>query len=194
MIVFPNSKINLGLNILEKRPDSFHNIETVFYPVGISDALEIIVAKDGIFSFTQTGLVIEGKEDDNLCVKAYRLLEQDFNLPPVKIHLHKVIPIGAGLGGGSSDGAFSIKLLNRLFSLGLSDAGMAGYARRLGSDCSFFIVNKPVIASGRGDEFEPCGANLSTCSILIIVPPIHINTAEAYSRVIASKSEKSLKG
>jgi len=193
MLVFPNCKINLGLNILEKRPDGYHNIETVFYPVRLSDALDIIVAKDGKFEFTQTGLIIEGNKDDNLCVKAYQLLKRDFNLPPVKIHLHKVIPVGAGLGGGSSDGAYAIRLLNKHFSLRLSDTGMADYARRLGSDCAFFIGNKPVIASGRGDEFQPCRVDLSDSRILVVVPPIHVNTANAYSRVVPSKIVKSLK-
>lgn len=194
MLLFPNCKINLGLNILEKRPDGFHNIETVFYPVGLSDALEMIVARDGKFEFNQSGLSIEGKPEDNLCIKAYDLLVKDFKLPPVKIHLHKVIPIGAGLGGGSSDGAFSIKLLDKLFSLGISNSGMAEYTRKLGSDCTFFIENKPVIASGKGDEFDPCSIDLSACSILVVAPPIHINTAEAYSRVIPSEGEKSIKG
>jgi 4-diphosphocytidyl-2-C-methyl-D-erythritol kinase len=158
MLVFPNCKINLGLNILGKRPDGYHNIETVFYPVGLSDALEIIIAKDGIFGFSQTGSVIAGDREENLCVRAYRLLEHDHHLPPVKIHLHKVIPVGAGLGGGSSDGAFAILLLNRIFLLDLSVAEMTDYSRKLGSDCAFFIRNMPVLASGKGDEFEPAQA------------------------------------
>lgn len=193
MLLFPNSKINLGLNVVEKRPDGFHNIETIFYPVGLSDALEIIIANDGNFEFNHTGLSIEGNAEDNLCIKAYRLLAEDFKLAPVKIHLLKVIPIGAGLGGGSSDGASTIKLLNKLFSLGLSIAGMAQYARKLGSDCAFFIENTPAFAFGKGDHFEPLRVDLSTFTILIVVPPIQVNTSEAYSRVMPSKTGKSLK-
>jgi 4-diphosphocytidyl-2-C-methyl-D-erythritol kinase len=193
MLVFPNSKINLGLNILEKRTDGYHNIETVFYPVRLSDALEIIIARDGIFEFNQTGSLIEGDKEDNLCVRAYRLLEEGYNLPPVKIHLHKVIPVGAGLGGGSSDAAFSVMLLNKLFSLGLTDAGMANFTRQLGSDCTFFIKNRPVIASGKGDEFEPCSIDLSSRTILIVVPQIRISTAEAYSKVVPSNSVRPLR-
>jgi 4-diphosphocytidyl-2-C-methyl-D-erythritol kinase len=194
MLLFPNSKINLGLNVLEKRPDGFHNIETIFYPVGLSDALEMIISNDGRPGFNQTGLSIEGNPDENLCVKAYRLLGEDFDLTPVKIHLHKVIPIGAGLGGGSSDGASAIKLLNKLFSLGLSNMRMTEYARKLGSDCSFFIENKPVFAFEKGDHFEPLTVDLSSFTILIVVPAIPVNTKEAYSLVKPSDSGNSFKG
>jgi len=193
MLLFPNSKINLGLNVLEKRHDGFHNIETIFYPVGLSDALEIIIANDGKFEFNHTGLSIEGNTEDNLCIKAYRLLTEDFKLAQVKIHLHKVIPIGAGLGGGSSDGASTIKLLNQLFSLGLSNSGITEYSRKLGSDCAFFIENKPVFAFGKGDHLEPIRVDLSTFTILIVVPAIQVNTAEAYSMVMPSKTGRSLK-
>jgi 4-diphosphocytidyl-2-C-methyl-D-erythritol kinase len=193
MLIFPNSKINLGLNVIEKRPDGYHNIETVFYPVGLSDALEIIIADDGKFSFSHTGLPVDGTPDENLCTRAYRLLSLDFSLPPVKIHLHKVIPIGAGLGGGSSDGACTIRLLNKLFELGLSADGMMNYARRLGSDCAFFIETKPVFAFEKGDVFEPVRVDLSSYTLLIIVPPIQVTTAKAYSRVIPVKAEISLK-
>jgi len=193
MLLFPNSKINLGLNVLEKRPDGFHHIETVFYPIGLSDVLEIIIANDGKFEFNQTGLPIEGSTEDNLVIKAYRLFVEDFKLAPVKIHLHKVIPIGGGLGGGSSDGAFTIRLLNKLFSLGLSKSGMIEYSRKLGSDCAFFIKNKPVFAFGKGDQFEPLRVDLSTYTMLLVVPAIQVNTSEAYSRIIPSKSERLLK-
>jgi 4-diphosphocytidyl-2-C-methyl-D-erythritol kinase len=193
MILFPNSKINLGLNVIEKRPDGFHNIETIFYPVGLSDALEIIIADDGKFEFNQTGISIDGNPDDNLCVEAYRLLMKDFKLAPVKIHLHKVIPIGAGLGGGSSDGAYTIKLLDKIFNLGLTGVEMAQYARKLGSDCAFFIGNKPVFATGKGDRFDPLQVDLSVFTILIVVPPVQVITAEAYSGVVPSGELKSLK-
>lgn len=183
MIVFPNAKINLGLKVLEKRHDGFHNIETIFYPVGLSDVLEIIPAIDGIFSFTSTGLPIPGDIQNNLCLKAYHLLFSIFHLPPVSIHLHKVIPPGAGLGGGSSDGAFTIKLLNDLFLLELSNDQMTNYARNLGSDCAFFIVNKPVFAFDKGDQFEPLDLDLTGYRIEVVTPDIHVSTAEAYSMI-----------
>ncbi|HMX37556.1 MAG TPA: 4-(cytidine 5'-diphospho)-2-C-methyl-D-erythritol kinase, partial [Ferruginibacter sp.] len=145
MVVFPNCKINLGLNILRKRSDGFHDLETVFYPIGLRDALELIpspAAKDIVF--TTTGLPVSGNSNDNLCVKAYRLLQHDFpQLPPVSVHLHKVIPMGAGLGGGSADAACMLRLLNDKFQLALSDDQLIGYALQLGSDCPFFILNKP---------------------------------------------------
>ena len=193
MLLFPNSKINLGLNIVEKRPDGFHNIETIFYPVGLSDALEMIISGDGKSGFNQTGLSIEGNPDENLCVKAYRLLATDFSLAPVRMHLHKVIPMGAGLGGGSSDGAATIKLANKLFSLGLSNTRMAEYAGKLGSDCAFFIENKPVFAFEIGDRFNPVTVDLSAFTLVIVVPPIHVNTKDAYSVITPSNLENSLK-
>ena len=183
MIVFPNAKINLGLHVLEKRADGFHNIETVFYPVDLSDILEIIPSDKRDTSFTSTGLKIEGEIRDNLCLKAFRLLSSTFSLPPVKIHLHKVIPMGSGLGGGSSDGAFTIKLLNDLFLLGLSETEMIAFAGKLGSDCAFFIRNKPVYAHGRGDLFEMADVDLSSFRIKIISPAIHVSTSEAYRMV-----------
>jgi 4-diphosphocytidyl-2-C-methyl-D-erythritol kinase len=183
MIDFPQSKINLGLKVTGKRPDGFHDIETVFYPAGMSDILEIIVAGDGRFGFTSTGLAIPGDPQHNLCVKAYHLLSAGLNIPPVKIHLHKIIPMGAGLGGGSSDGAFTVKMLNTLFSLGLSVEIMEDYARQLGSDCAFFIRNRPVLATGKGDIFEPVTIDLSAFRIVIAVPSIHVNTAEAYAMI-----------
>src|ERR1700710_1249070 len=142
MINFPNAKINIGLNITERRTDGYHNLETVFYPVKINDALEIIVSDQ--LSFQSSGLTIPGRMEDNLCVKGYHLLKKDFNLPPVTIHLHKHIPIGAGLAGGSSDAAFFIKLMNTKFELGLNVDQMLNYVRKLGADCAFFIENKPV--------------------------------------------------
>jgi 4-diphosphocytidyl-2-C-methyl-D-erythritol kinase len=183
MIDFPNAKINLGLKVLEKRTDGFHNIESIFYPVGLSDVLEIVPSKNEIFSFKTTGLSIPGETQSNLCFKAYHLLSSIFHLPPVSIHLHKVIPIGAGLGGGSSDGAYTIKLLNKLFLLGLSDDLMMDYARNLGSDCAFFILNKPVFAYDKGDLFELLELDLSAYRIEVITPDIHISTAEAYSMI-----------
>jgi 4-diphosphocytidyl-2-C-methyl-D-erythritol kinase len=183
MITFPNAKINLGLKVLEKRTDGFHNIETIFYPVGLSDILEIIPSKDGVLTFEPTGLRVPGDKNDNLCVKAFHLLSSILHLPPVKIHLHKVIPTGSGLGGGSSDGAFAIKMLNDLFLLGLSDDQMMDYARNLGSDCAFFILNRPVFAFNKGDHFEPLELDLSGYRIEVVTPGIHVSTAEAYSMI-----------
>lgn len=184
MILFPNCKINLGLNITGKRSDGFHDLETVFYPVALNDALEIIPAADGKFEFQSTGLPIPGEVRSNLCVKAFHLLKLKLKLPAVKIHLHKVIPIGSGLGGGSSDGAFTLKLLNILFETGLSNNRLEEYARLLGSDCAFFISNKPVYAHGRGDRFEPVGTDLSGMYLVLVFPDFQISTAEAFSMVI----------
>ncbi len=180
MIVFPNCKINLGLNILALRPDGFHDIETVFYPVALNDALEIIPAPDGLIQFTSTGLSIPGDAEANLCLKAFRLLQADFGLPGVKMHLHKVIPMGSGLGGGSSDGAFALKLINDLFALGLVNDQLGNYARRLGSDCAFFIGNQPQFASERGDHLKQSDISLTGLYLVLAIPEIHVNTAGAY--------------
>ena len=181
MLVFPNAKINIGLNIVEKRSDGFHNIESCFYPVGWSDALEITLAEQ--LSFHSDGIVIPGNEADNLCLKAYQILAADFDLPPVSIHLLKAIPIGAGLGGGSSDAAFVITALSQQFDLKISLEKQLGYARRLGSDCAFFIVNKPVYCYDKGDHFVDIDLNLAGKWIVLVNPGIHISTAEAYAGV-----------
>ncbi|MEI6900372.1 MAG: 4-(cytidine 5'-diphospho)-2-C-methyl-D-erythritol kinase [Bacteroidota bacterium] len=180
MIAFPGAKINLGLRVLEKGEDGFHSLETVFYPVPIWDILEIIPAMDEMFSFASTGLPISGESESNLCVKAYRQIASSFSIPGVKIHLHKVIPMGAGLGGGSSDGATTILLLNNIFKLGMSPDEMEDHARQLGSDCAFFIRNNPVLATGRGDRFTPVSVDLSGYEIRIHHPSVHVNTAMAY--------------
>jgi 4-diphosphocytidyl-2-C-methyl-D-erythritol kinase len=189
MIVFPNAKINIGLNILEKRPDGFHNIESCFYPVPWYDALEIIEAKN--FSFTSTGLDIPG--NGNICIKAYNLLKQQFQLPAIKVHLHKNIPIGAGLGGGSADGAFMLKLLNDKFSLGLSTAQLQEYAGELGSDCPFFINNNPSFVEGTGDILSAIDIDLTGLYIVIIYPKTHINTSSAYKNISPTASKIELK-
>ena len=189
MIQFPNAKINLGLNIIEKRTDGFHTIETVLYPVDLFDILEIIVTDESDTTFSSSGLMVPGDISNNLCIKAYDLLCSVYSLPPVKIHLHKVIPIGAGLGGGSSDGAFTIKMLNEMFSLRISETDMEDYARKLGSDCAFFIKNRPVYAYEKGDCFEDFDIDLSKYKIKIVSPGIHINTSEAYRWVDNYKSQ-----
>jgi len=190
MLIFPNAKINIGLNVTERRSDGYHNLETIFYPIKINDALEIIESDK--LSFESSGLDIPGRVEDNLCVKGYHLLKKDFDLPPVKIHLHKHIPIGAGLGGGSSDAAFFIRLLNQKFTLGLTDDQMTGYARQLGADCAFFIHNKPVFAFEKGDEFEPIILDLSKYKIVLVMPPVHVSTGEAYGGVKPASVETSL--
>lgn len=195
MVTFPNAKINIGLNIVEKRPDGFHNIESVFYAVPLCDALEIIEnkdSKDAPVVFSSSGIEIPGDANDNLCVKAYHLIAKDYALPKIKVHLHKHIPIGAGLGGGSADAAFFIKLLNEKFELGLAWGEMHHYAKQLGSDCSFFISNKPSYVQGKGDEFESVTVDLSNYYIALIYPNIHINTAKAYSGVKPKASARSL--
>lgn len=192
MVVFPNAKINVGLNIVEKRPDGFHNIESIFYPINeLHDVLEII--ENDSLEFSSSGIEIPGSLYDNLCLKAYELVKLDFNIPSVKIHLHKVIPIGAGLGGGSADAAFTIKAINELFELNLSTNEMENYARKLGSDCAFFIENKPVYAFNKGDEFENIDLDLSKYKIKIEYPDIHISTAEAYAGIKPQLSNENLK-
>ncbi|RFS15134.1 4-(cytidine 5'-diphospho)-2-C-methyl-D-erythritol kinase [Emticicia sp. C21] len=194
MLTFPNAKINIGLNIVEKRPDGFHNIESVFYPVNWCDALEIVPAQQ--FQFQSSGLPIPGDESNNLCIKAYHLLRNSHPKMANKaahFHLHKVIPMGAGLGGGSSDGAFALKILNQIFDLGLSTVDLQNYARQLGSDCAFFIENRPVFCFNKGDEFEEFSLNLKGKYIVLINPAIHISTAEAYGGVKPKKAEVSLK-
>jgi 4-diphosphocytidyl-2-C-methyl-D-erythritol kinase len=196
MIVFPNCKINLGLHILQKRSDSFHDLETVFYPLPLQDALEIVQhdGKDSLISFTASGLPIDGTLEDNICYKAYHLLKHRFpQLPPVKMHLHKVIPLGAGLGGGSADGAFTLLLLNKKFNLGMSEDELIDYALQLGSDAPFFIRNKPCYATGRGEKMDLVDLNLSTYKILVVNPRIHINTGWAFRQITPLSDRPSLK-
>ncbi len=190
MLSFPNAKINIGLNVLSKREDGYHNIDSCMYPVPWRDVLEIIPADK--FKFSQTGLAIEGDQKENLCVKAYHSLKEPFDLPPVEIHLHKVIPTGAGLGGGSSDGAFTLRLLNRIFDLGLGIDELEKYASKLGSDCPFFIQNMPKMASGRGTELKPINLDLANYYIAIICPEIHVSTEQAYSGIGLSSPDSPL--
>ncbi len=193
MIEFPNAKINIGLNIVEKRPDGFHNIETIFYPIGFSDILEINNS-DKDFYFTNTGLIIDkGDYSTNLCYKAYDLLIRNHSINPVNIHLHKIIPSGAGLGGGSSDASFTLKAINDLQNLNLDNSKLTEYAGKLGSDCPFFIINKPVFACGTGNIFEPITINLKGLYLVLVNPGIHINTAKAYSQSKPLQPKYSLK-
>lgn len=197
MITFPNVKINLGLSITEKRPDGYHNLETVFYPVALEDALEIrtssATAPDRKFTLHQHGLEIAGKPEDNLVAKAYQLLDEEFNLPPIDIHLYKHIPSGAGLGGGSSDAAFMLKLLNEHFHLNLPDNQLEEYAATLGADCAFFIRNKPTFAEGIGNIFSPIELSLSGYGIMIVKPDIFVSTREAFSNIHPKRPEHPIK-
>ncbi len=190
MVAFPNCKINIGLRIIEKRPDGFHNLETIFYPVGWKDAVEIISNHENVqeVTWSQSGINIPGDELDNLCIKAYQLLKADFpEIPPVQMHLLKAIPMGAGLGGGSADAAFVLQLLNQQYNLNLSTRQLLDYALKLGSDCPFFIINKPCLATGRGEILEEIPLDLSAYKILLVNPGIHINTGWAFSKITPQK-------
>ena len=196
MVLFPNCKINIGLRIVDKRADGFHNIETIFYPVALKDAVEITqdASKTKAVTWSQTGLNIPGTLTDNLCIKAYQLLKKDFaQLPDIKMHLHKAIPMGAGLGGGSSDAAFILKLLNSKFDLQLPVEQLMEYALQLGSDCPFFILNKPCYGTGRGEILEEIPLDLSAYKILLVNPGIHIDTGWAFSNIRPAKQENNLK-
>ncbi|WP_044267123.1 4-(cytidine 5'-diphospho)-2-C-methyl-D-erythritol kinase [Bacteroides timonensis] len=195
MITFPNAKINLGLNIVEKRPDGYHNLETVFYPVPLEDALEVNVLNEGSekFRLHQAGLEIEGEVENNLVVKAYKLLDEKFNLPPVDIHLFKHIPSGAGLGGGSSDAAYMLKLLNEKFSLELTDETLEEYAAKLGADCAFFIRNTPTYAEGIGNVFSPISLSLKEYQIVLVKPDIFVSTREAFAKIKPHRQDIPLK-
>ena len=190
MISFPNAKINLGLNILSKREDGYHIISSCFYPVPWCDILEIIPSNH--LKFTSSGINIPGDESNNLCIQAYHLLNRDFNIPKVHIHLHKIIPIGAGLGGGSSDCAFTLKMLNDMFCLNLSDDQLESYAGKLGSDCPFFIKNIPTLVSGTGNQFEHTKLSLTGNSIVLVYPKIHISTQQAYAGIVPNIPEQSI--
>ncbi|MBD1432450.1 4-(cytidine 5'-diphospho)-2-C-methyl-D-erythritol kinase [Sphingobacterium sp. DN00404] len=193
MISFANAKINIGLNIVGKRADGYHLLESVFYPFPLYDIIEIISTE----SATKATLEITGLhlpvEDNNLCLKAYHLLAERFSLPPVHIHLHKQIPFGAGLGGGSSDGAFVLKMLNEKFNIGLSALQLEEEAAKLGADCPFFMQNKPLYAEGIGTDFSPISIDLSDKFLVLVKPEISIATAEAYQHVKPNSSNDDLR-
>ena len=189
MITFPVAKINLGLNVVEKRADGYHNLQTVFYPVPIMDALEIVPMSDGFPSDVDcdlkvTNITIEGDEQRNLVVRAYQLLKADFpDLPRVHAHLWKGIPTQAGMGGGSSDCGYMIRLLNETFDMGLSSEQMQQYAARLGADCAFFIESRACYAEGIGERLQPIDLDLSGWHIGVVRPDIPVPTKEAFSRI-----------
>ncbi|MBQ8989473.1 MAG: 4-(cytidine 5'-diphospho)-2-C-methyl-D-erythritol kinase [Prevotella sp.] len=196
MITFPNAKINLGLNVVEKRPDGYHNLETVFYPVPITDALEVFPMDQSFPSpvdcdLKVTNINIDGDEQKNLVVKAYNLLKQDFpTLSRTHAHLYKGIPTQAGMGGGSSDCGFMITLLNQQFKLGLSDQQMIDYAARLGADCAFFVLNKPCYAEGIGEKLQPITLDLKGWYLAVVRPDIPVSTKEAFSLIVPQHPEK----
>jgi 4-diphosphocytidyl-2-C-methyl-D-erythritol kinase len=181
MVQFPNAKINLGLSVTERRSDGYHNLETVFYPVPLCDVLEVI--RGETFSFRVSGWALDGPEEENLVVRAWRLLQVRFGLPPVTVRLHKVIPSGAGLGGGSSDAAFMLKMVNDLFSLALSEAELEAEAGKLGADCPFFIRNTPSFATGTGNILSPAEVDLAGFHLVLVKPPLHVHTGKAYQAI-----------
>jgi 4-diphosphocytidyl-2-C-methyl-D-erythritol kinase len=198
LVLFPNCKINLGLRVTGKRADSYHDLETIFYPVPLRDAAEITTypAKkaDEAFELTITGIEIPGGVSSNLCTRAWQLIKKDFpDIPAVRMHLHKAIPVGGGLGGGSSDGAFTLILLNEELKLKLTTEKLLAYALQLGSDCPFFILNRPCYATGRGEIMEEVSIELSDHYFVIVNAGIHISTAEAFSSVVPSIKQPPLK-
>ena len=193
MICFPNAKINLGLHIISKRPDGYHNLETLFYPVGLKDALEIVPSDAGIpYRFFASGIPIDAHPQDNLVIKAFNLLKSERSIPDIDIYILKKIPFGAGLGGGSADGAFMLTLLNKTFSLGYSGTQLCAFARQLGADCPFFVTNRPALASGIGDQLEAIDLDLSTYRIAIVKPSFGVSTRDAYAMVAPHEHEISL--
>ena len=190
MIVFPNAKINLGLNVVARREDGYHNIDSLFYPIPLNDVMELLhdVDKDDC-TFTTSGIAMDCVESDNLVVKAYYLLKERYNIGGVKIHLHKCIPFGAGLGGGSSDAAFALKALNEMFELALTANDLKLLAVQLGADCPFFIDNKPAFVSGIGDVMREANVDLSQYFLAVVKPDLHVPTAAAYKGVVPTIPE-----
>ncbi len=194
MICFPNAKINLGLNVVSRRADGYHNLETIFYPLQIHDALEVVVneslSEDALY---QSGLQVDGDLKDNLVMKSLRLIREKYDFPPIEVHLFKKIPFGAGLGGGSSDASFMLKLLNETFILGIADAKLAQFALKLGADCPFFIYNRPLFASGIGEVFEEIALSLEGHYFVLVKPDVHVSTKDAFGGIFPQKPAQSLK-
>ena len=193
MICFPNAKINLGLNIISKREDGYHNIETAFYPISVSDALEIVPASGDKGTFNQSGIPMDGSLENNLVIKALRILQCRYEIPEIDIYLRKNIPFGAGLGGGSSDASFMLKLVNHFAELKLDNEQLKDLAALIGADCPFFIENLPVFAEGTGNVFSPVALSLKGYHLILIRPDIHIATKDAYARVQPRKPKQSVK-
>ena len=195
MITYPNAKINLGLNITEKRPDGYHNLETIFYPIPLQDALEITPWEGGErkYKLAQSGIQIAGDDENNLVVKAYKLLDSLYNLPPIEINLLKHIPSGAGLGGGSADAAFMLCMLNQHFQLNIPNEQLEVYAAQLGADCAFFVENKPTFAEGIGNIFSPIELSLKGYKLLLVKPDIFVSTRDAFAQIKPKRPTISLK-
>lgn len=196
MITFPNAKINIGLNVVKKRDDGFHDIETIFYPLDLCDVLEIIENKElqnGEYSYTSFGIEVDCAVEDNIIIKAYKLIAKDFDIPGIDIFFHKNIPFGGGLGGGSADAAYMLKLLNDKFSLGISIEKLEYYSSLLGSDCAFFIKNKAVYAHSRGELFEEIDFSLKGKYLVLIKPEIAVPTGKAYSTIVPKASSFDLR-
>jgi 4-diphosphocytidyl-2-C-methyl-D-erythritol kinase len=197
MICFPNAKINLGLRVTEKRPDGYHNLETVFYPIGLKDALEVVPHPTGkpysleVKALDQSDLGMD--EEKNIVTKAFRLMEKRFQLQPSAFFLKKAIPTGAGLGGGSSDAANALKIINLMNRLNLTELELEQFSAQIGADCAFFIKNNPIFATGIGTDFEDVSLNLRGLFLVLIKPDVHVSTAEAYSLVHPAHPERSLK-
>lgn len=193
MLLFPNAKINLGLHIINKRKDGYHNLETVFVPVPWTDILEVVPNLGKNIKFKSSGLAIPGSQQDNFIVKAFHAIQKQYNIGGVDVHLHKNIPIGGGLGGGSSDVAFFIKSLNQLFQLGMNEYEMKNAVMPYGSDCPFFIDNIPQLGTGIGTTLEPLAINLSGYWIMLVAPNVHVSTAQAYANVTPKIPEMGLR-
>ena len=196
LLTFPNAKLNLGLYVTARRPDGYHELETVFLPLPWADALEVLPAPHGQLAsdLALTGRPIPGEVATNLCLKAYALLKADFpDLPAVQMHLHKIVPIGAGLGGGSADAAFALRAIGEVFGLNLIPEKLEDYARRLGADCAFFIQNTPRLARGKGDIFEPIALDLSGTACVVVYPGLHISTAQAFAGIVPQAPVHSLR-
>lgn len=185
MLIFPNTKINIGLNILEKRQDAYHNIESLLYPINFTDILDVVESEDSKveswYEFEQSGQKLDISPEENLCIKALKLLKKEYFIPKVKIQLHKLVPTGSGLGGGSSDAVFMLKAINELFSIGISEDKMLEYSAILGSDCSFFVKNKPSIIKGRGDLLYGSDLSLAGHQLVLVLPGKAVNTNYAFS-------------
>lgn len=193
MIDFPGSKVNLGLRITQKLDNGYHSLESVFLPIQFSDVLEIIPTSDSETQFNYSGFEISGDSKNNLIYRAWQILNEDFSIPPSKIYLHKVVPMGAGIGGGSADGSSMLKLINEHFKLGITQNKLELYAKELGADCPFFIRNKSAYVEGIGEIMSPISLNLSGYHFFLVAPGIHINTGEAFKNCQPKQHETSLK-
>lgn len=188
MITFPNAKINLGLDIVERRDDGYHNIETLFMPIPLHDALEIVPARAEARATLQChGRKVDCPMEKNLVYRAWALMHDAHGVPPVEMHLYKHIPDGAGLGGGSSDATATLLMLNRMFDLALDDEALAALAVKLGADCPFFVYNRPMMATGIGDVLTPVDVSLAGMTLLLVAPAVYVSTREAYSGVTPAR-------